>query len=164
MTGRYAVARGARAWDDQGMPDAARVLIVANRTAATPALLDAVRERAARGPVGFTLLVPQLVSEEAFGEDEARLTIELAVPLLQEAAGGDVPAIIGTCDAMLAVERVLVHERFDEVIVSTLPERISHWLKRDLPTRIERLGMPVTVVRARQPREPLHPPIRYAGP
>ena len=146
------------------MPDAARVLIVANRTAATPALLDAVRERAERGPAEFTLLVPQLVSEEAFGEDEARLTIELAVPLLQEAAGGDVPAIIGTCDAMLAVERVLVHEHFDEVIVSTLPERISHWLKRDLPTRLERLGMPVTVVRAHQAREPLHPPIRYAGP
>ena len=64
---------------------------------------------------------------------------------------------------MLAVERVLVHEHFDEVIVSTLPERVSHWLKRDLPTRIERLGIPVTVVRAKPAREPLHPPIRYAG-
>jgi hypothetical protein len=57
-----------------------------------------------------------------------------------------------------------VHEHFDEVIVSTLPERVSHWLKRDLPTRIERLGIPVTVVRARTAREPLHPPIRYIGP
>jgi len=141
-----------------------RVLIVANRTAATQALIEAVRERAARGPCDFTLLVPQLISEEAFGEDEARMTIELAIPLLQEAADGDVPAVIGTSDAMLAVERVLVHQKFDEVIVSTLPERVSHWLKRDLPTRIERLGLPVTVVRARSAREPLHPPIRYAGP
>jgi hypothetical protein len=65
---------------------------------------------------------------------------------------------------MLAVERVLVHERHDEVIVSTLPERVSHWLKRDLPTRIEQLGIPVTVVRAKTAREPLHPPIRYIGP
>jgi hypothetical protein len=146
------------------MPDPARVLIVANRTAATQALIEAVRERAARGPCDFTLLVPQLISEEAFGEDEARMTIELAIPLLQEAADGDVPAVIGTSDAMLAVERVLVHQKFDEVIVSTLPERVSHWLKRDLPTRIERLGMPVTVVRAKSGREPLHPPIRYAGP
>jgi hypothetical protein len=146
------------------MPDPARVLIVANRTAATQALIEAVRERAARGPCDFTLLVPQLISEEAFGEDEARMTIELAIPLLQEAADGDVPAVIGTSDAMLAVERVLVHQKFDEVIVSTLPERVSHWLKRDLPTRIERLGLPVTVVRARSAREPLHPPIRYAGP
>ena len=146
------------------MPDPARVLIVANRTAATQALIEAVRERAARGPCDFTLLVPQLIAEEAFGEDEARMTIELAIPLLQDAAGGEVPAVIGTSDAMLAVERVLVHQQFDEVIVSTLPERVSHWLKRDLPTRIERLGLPVTVVRARSAREPLHPPIRYAGP
>jgi hypothetical protein len=146
------------------MPDTARVLIVANRTAATPALIGAVRERAGAGPCAFSLLVPQLVSEEAFGEEEAIKTIELAVPLLQEAAGGDVPAIIGCCDAMLAVERVLVHEHYDEVIVSTLPARISHWLRRDLPTRIERLGLPVTVVHARSAREPLHPPIRYAGP
>ena len=146
------------------MPDAARILIVANRTAATPGLIAAVRERAAAGPCEFTLLVPQLIAEEAFGDEEARKTIELAVPLLEEAAEGEVPAIIGTCDAMLAVERVLVHEHFDEVIVSTLPERVSHWLKRDLPTRIERLGIPVTVVRAKSPREPLHPPIRYSGP
>ena len=146
------------------MPDAARILIVANRTAATPALLAAVRERVEQGPCSFTLLVPQLIAEEAFGDEEARKTIELAVPLLQEAAGDDVPAIIGTSDAMLAVERVLVHEHFDEVIVSTLPERVSHWLKRDLPTKIERLGIPVTVVRAKSPREPLHPPIRYIGP
>ena len=146
------------------MADAARILVVANRTAATPALLAAVRERAAKGPTEFTLLVPQLIAEETFGDEEARRTIELAVPLLEEAADGEVPAIIGTSDAMLAVERVLVHEHFDEVIVSTLPERVSHWLKRDLPARIERLGMPVTVVRAKTAREPLHPPIRYAGP
>ncbi len=60
------------------MPDHAHVLIVANRTAATPALIEAVRERAGRGPCAFSLLVPQLVAEEAFGEDEARKTIELA--------------------------------------------------------------------------------------
>jgi len=142
----------------------ARVLVVAHKTAATPALLDAVRERAARGPATFTLLVPNAAHGLHALVDQARKTIELAVPLLEEAADDEVPAIIGTSDAMLAVERVLVHEHFDEVIVSTLPERVSHWLKRDLPTRIERLGMPVTVVRAKSPREPLHPPIRYAGP
>ena len=34
----------------------ARVLVVAAKTAATPGLIDAVRERAARGPAVFTLL------------------------------------------------------------------------------------------------------------
>jgi len=141
-----------------------RVLVVANRTAATPALIDAVRERSRHGPCAFTLLVPQLTAEEMYGDEEARKTLELAIPLLEEAAGGTVTPLIGPADALLAVERVLVRERFDEVIVSTLPERVSHWLKRDLPTRIERLGVPVTVVRAKSGREPLHPPIRYAGP
>ena len=36
----------------------AHVLVVAHKTAATPALLDAFRERAARGPARFHLLVP----------------------------------------------------------------------------------------------------------
>jgi len=146
------------------MSDPARILVVANRTAATPALIDAVRERAGRGPCKFALLVPQLPCEIPYGDEEARKTLELAIPLLEEAAGGDITPMIGPADAFLAVERVLVHEHFDEVIVSTLPERVSQWLKRDLPTRIERLGIPVTVVRARSPREPLHPPIRYSGP
>jgi len=35
-----------------------RVLVVAHKTAATQPLLEAVRERAARGPSAFTLLVP----------------------------------------------------------------------------------------------------------
>jgi hypothetical protein len=142
----------------------ARILVVANRTAATPALIEAVRERARKSSCSFALLVPQLACELPYGDEEARKTLELAIPLLEEAAGGDVAPMIGPADAMLAIERVLVHERFDEVIVSTLPERVSHWLKRDLPTRIERLGMTVTVVRAKSGREPLHPPIRYAGP
>jgi hypothetical protein len=146
------------------MADPARILVVANRTAATPALIEAVRERARNGPCAFALLVPQLACELPYGDEEARKTLELAIPLLEEAAGGTVRPLIGPADALLAVERVLVHERFDEVIVSTLPERVSHWLKRDLPTRIERLGMTVTVVRAKSGREPLHPPIRYAGP
>jgi hypothetical protein len=147
------------------MPEStpARVLIVANRTAATPALIEAVRDRAGRGPCSFALLVPQLRAEELYGDEEARRTIELAVPLLEEAAGGPVTPLIGPADAMLAVERTLVHEHFDEVIISTLPERVSHWLHRDLPTRVERLGVRVTVVKAKVARRPLHDPVQIGG-
>ena len=48
------------------------------------------------------------------------------------------------------VKQVLERTRFEEVIVSTLPERVSHWLRRDLPRRVAQLGIPVTVVTAKQ--------------
>ena len=145
-------------------PQPVRVLVVANRTAATPALIDAVRERAARGPCAFTLLVPQLAAEEQYGDEEARKTLELAIPLLEEASDQSVEGVVGSSDAMLAVERALVQTHFDEVIISTLPERVSQWLHRDLPARVERLGVPVTVVRAKTARRPIHPPVSYYGP
>ena len=50
------------------------------------------------------------------------------------------------------------------VIISTRPERVSLWLGRDLPSRVERLELPVTVVRAKTARRPLHERPVYAGP
>jgi len=45
---------------------------------------------------------------------------------------------------------VLKGRQFDEIIVSTLPSRISHWLRQDLPRRLEhRCGLPVTHVGGR---------------
>ena len=126
----------------------ARILVVANRTAATPRLLGAVRERAARSPSTFVLLVPRPYWDP--DTEEAAATVELAIPLLERAARGHVEYIIGESDPFLAVREALEHGQFDEVIVSTLPERVSHWLRRDLPCRVERLGVPVTVVTAEQ--------------
>jgi hypothetical protein len=121
-----------------------RILIVAHRTAATPPLLAAVRDRATHGRCEFTLLVPDS-SGDADIED-ARETLELAIPLLEDAAGGRVEGIIGEADAFAAVRTA--HERtpFDEAIVSTLPTNVSRWLRLDLPARVGRLGLPVTVV------------------
>lgn len=141
--------------------DRVHVLIVANRTAATPKLLDQVRDRAAQGQCVFTLIVPQLPSA---GEEEARETLALALPLLEDAAGGPVEGLTGPSDAFLAVQQVTVKRRVDEVIVSTLPQTVSHWLKRDLPARVEKLGLPVTVVTAKQTGRPRNvPPLKPVG-
>jgi hypothetical protein len=124
------------------------VLIVAYRTAATPTLLDAVRARVRRGPCSFTLLVPRPYWDP--DTEETALVLELAIPLLEEAAGGHVEAIVGDPDPLNAVKQALGQRHFEEAIVSTLPERVSRWLRRDLPRRVAELDLPVTVVTARQ--------------
>jgi hypothetical protein len=130
-----------------------RVLIVAYRTAATPALLEAVRDRAARAPACFTLLVPRPYWDP--DTEEAALTLELALPLLDQAADDRVEGLVGDPDPLVAVQDALARELFDEVIVSTLPARVSHWLRRDLPSRVEQLGVPVTVVTPKATRHPI---------
>ena len=124
-----------------------RVLVVAHRTAATPRLLDEVRSRARRSNCTFTLLVPRPYWDP--DTEEAAITLELALPLLTEAAGGAVEGIVGDTDPFVAVQQALEQEDFDELIISTLPVHVSRWLRRDLPHRVEEFGLPVTVVTAR---------------
>ena len=128
------------------MEGEAHVLIVANRTAATPALLAEVRRRAAAGPCRFTLLVPRSFWDA--DTEESAITLELAIPLLEEAAGGRVDGLTGPEDPYVAVSTALEAARYDEIILSTLPARVSRWLRVDLPARVRHLGLPVTVVTA----------------
>src|SRR3954451_4055014 len=139
--------------------DPARVLVVANRTAATPALIEAVRERAARGPAAFTLLVPhvahglhKVVDAEDTDASESETVLELALPLLEEAAGGKGEGIVGDEEPLAAIQDAINLRGFDEIILSTLPARVSRWLKLDLPHKLAPLGLPVqTVVAQDQP-------------
>jgi hypothetical protein len=124
------------------------VLVVAHRTAATPLLLAEVRRRARAGLCRFTLLVPRPYWDP--DTEEAELIVELAVPLLEEAAGTHVEAIVGVSDPLEAIRQLLLTTEVDEVILSTLPQRVSHWLRRDVPARLRALGLPVTVITATQ--------------
>jgi hypothetical protein len=130
-----------------------RVLVVAHKTAATQPLLDAVHERAERGRCAFTLLVPnathglhKVVDPEDQTESEAQKVLDLALPLLEQAAGGPVDGLLGDPDPIAAVHDAINLHGFDEVIISTLSARVSRWLRLDLPSKVAGMGLPVTTV------------------
>jgi hypothetical protein len=130
-----------------------RILVVAHKTAATQPLLDAVRERAARGPSTFTLLVPnpahglhKVVDAQDQGPGEAQDVLDVALPKLSAAAGSEVQGVIGDPDPLAAVQDAINLRGFDEIIVSTLSPRLSRWLRLDLPSKVAGMGLPVQTV------------------
>jgi hypothetical protein len=137
------------------MSDPAHVLVVAHQTAATDALLDAVRERAQAGPARFHLVVPRhahgmhrMVDPEDSGEDEAQEVLDAALPRLGDAAGGEVTGSLGDAEPLSAIQDAVNLGSYDEIIISTLPRRISRWLRLDLVSKTAGLGLPVTHVEA----------------
>jgi hypothetical protein len=137
----------------------ARVLVVAHRTAATPALLDAVAARAAAGPATFTLLVPRaphglhrFVDPEDTDDSEAQDILELALPLMEEAAGSHVEGKVGDPNPADAIQDAVNIDGYDEIIISTLPARVSKWLHINLPAKLTPLGLPITTVTAKSSR------------
>jgi hypothetical protein len=139
------------------MSEPARVLIVANRTAATDSLLEAVKRRANAGPAVFHLLVPatphglhRVVDPEDAGRQEAADQCELALGLLKEATGSEVTGNVGVADPMAAVSDALHERTVDEIIISTLPRRLSRWMHLDLPSKLRGHGLPITHVEAKR--------------
>ncbi len=137
------------------MPEPAHVLVVAHQTAATPGLLDAVRERAQRGAATFHLVVPQrahgmhkVVDPQDAGADEAQRVLDAALPKLSEAAGHEVTGSVGDAEPLMAIQDAVNLGDFNEIIISTLPLGISRWLKLDLVSKARGLGLPVTHVAA----------------
>jgi hypothetical protein len=133
------------------VPWQANVLVVANVTATSSELLAAMSERAARGPVGFTLVMPS-AGVGAAARERAAASLRTALELMR-AQGLDVDGVIGDPDPFVAVLDVFDPRRFDEILVSTLPARTSHWLQIDIAQRLERAtGLSVKHVETSLPR------------
>lgn len=118
-----------------------RVLVVANRTAATPRLLEAIRARAREGHCEFALLIPDVTDRKA-----ADWTLETALPLMSRAARSEVEGLVGGPEPFESIQAAVQDGDFDEIMVSTLPRKVSKWMRRDLIRRVEGLGLPVTAI------------------
>src|SRR4051794_20140694 len=138
----------------------ANVLVVANRTAASPELLAALGERAQNGAARFELLVPPTVAG-ARGREAAHRNLDEALARLGE-AGLECEGSVGTDpDVVVAVLEAYDCKRHDEIVVSTLPETLSHWLQANGPARIARATDAVVHhVVAHEPRVVTHRPPR----
>jgi hypothetical protein len=143
-------------------------LVVANVTATSDQLIEALKQRAERGQASFTLVIPAT----PFGGGRAAALQKLEEALEQlRAAGIEAEGVVGNADPILAVTDAWDPKRYDEIIVSTLPMRLSKWMRAGLPERIAKLtDAPVTHVVSHPPRPepevqppPAHPD-RAMGP
>ena len=115
------------------MSEPAHVLVVAHQTAAPDGLLDAVHERAERGPASVPPRraaqphgMHKFVDPQDVGADEAAGVLRDALPKLSEAAGQPrSPAAIGDAEPLMAIQDAINLGQFDEIIISTLPLRAS---------------------------------------
>jgi hypothetical protein len=132
----------------------ARILVVANKTAESPDLLEAMKVKGTEHE--YVLVVPAGEGrlEKAADPDAAR---EHTEPHLQaalekmHAEGLNVDGIVGDTDPAAAVQDACNFGTFDEIIISTLPLRVSKWMKMDLPSKAGRAtGLPVTHIETKQ--------------
>jgi hypothetical protein len=124
-----------------------RTLIVANLTASTPFLLQEVKRLASERPTRFSLLIPNY--NQGQGAD---WSVATASKLLGRAAGSTVDGHVGGEDAFESIKAEIAGGQYDDILISTLPKPRSEWLRKDLPTRVEALGLPVNVITP--PEEP----------
>jgi hypothetical protein len=118
------------------------VLVVANQTVVGRALLERIKERAARSPASFLIICPQSDPTVA-AHPEAERRLKRALSELRS-AGIDAHGQIAHPDPYAAAVHATKDERVDEIIVSTFPKQTSGWLRKDLVERIRaETGKPV---------------------
>jgi hypothetical protein len=152
-----------------------RYLVVANQTLRGRQLREEIRKRVAEGDSSFYILVPNTraahyhvvpaagglvpmpsmatgyggpeTDEEATEEARERLSRMLAD---LAALGVKAEGTLGSADPFEAIQQALKDHEIDEVIVATLPKRVSRWLGSDIPHQVERrFGLPVTTLVSR---------------
>jgi GABA permease len=151
-----------------------KYLVVANQTLQGAELREELRKRIKAGPCSFFVIVPDTkaaeydpvaaggvlpqpgmwwwatyyarpaTDEEATAQARQRLSLMLTG---LAAMGVPVEGDLGSPSPLEAMEKVIADHQFDEIVVTTLPQRVSRWLRADLPHQAERrFRLPVTTI------------------
>ncbi len=150
-----------------------RYLVVANQTLCGAELSEEIRKRL-EGPTYFYVVVPNtramdyyslaaagghvpmpaVFTECAPAADEqataqAQQRLDQLLTRLEE-LGAKAEGELGHANPLKAIDDALASRQFDEMILSTLPQPISRWLRMDLPHQVQRhCGLPVVTITAR---------------
>ena len=116
-----------------------RYLVVADRTATSPELVERIRELCAGDPepTYVTLLIPARPASPALAveaEAAANRTAQQATALFEQAGARTVWTVIGDISPLLAIEDELNDHRreYEALVLSTLPPGVSRWLRLDV--------------------------------
>jgi hypothetical protein len=136
--------------DNEGLPFQV-TLVVANRTAASAPLNEALREKAAGDQRHLFIVVVPQEGGEGLHARRARARLSQVIDRLR----GDgllAAGMIGDPDPYAATMNALQLFRVDDVVISTLPETRSGWMRTDLVGRVRKAsGKPVDHVAAEAP-------------
>jgi GABA permease len=128
-----------------------RLLIVANQTASSPALIAELTQRTQRGPVQLHLVVPALNSRVRHWLSDSDKAVQVAQDRGERARsemaehGITLSVEVGDSVPIRAIADALARFDANEILISTLPVDRSHWLERDLINVSRgRFGLPVT--------------------
>ena len=131
---------------DSERDDVKRTLVVANQTMGGPELLDRLKSKAGEEPRRFIVIAPQAGGNgdaDADAEDGAAQRLAHMLGEL-ESAGIEAIGQVVHPDPYTAIQNALQFYGPDDIVISTLPETRSGWLRNDLIGRVEAsTGKPV---------------------
>jgi hypothetical protein len=136
--------------DREGLPFNV-TLVVANRTAASEPLHDALKARAEQDERHLFIVVVPQEGGEGLHVRRARSRLTQLIDRLRS-EGIFAAGMIGDPDPYTATMNALQFFRVDDVVVSTLPATRSGWMRADLVQRVQRAsGKPVEHIEAEAP-------------
>jgi hypothetical protein len=122
-----------------------QIVVIANETAVSHALVDLISERAANDDVAVTVVAPVNQPRQGYvvyydtRRAAARRRLDKTLDLLHT-AGVRADGVVVECDPVSALRDAVDQLQPDEVIVSTHPQQKSGWLRRNAVEQMHRVA------------------------